>query len=228
MNPIVGTMFAAFDSFWVIIAIGIGSAIYNWLQKRNAAANDQEAQPPSEPPQRGQAPTRTQPAAPRQTKSVSWEEELRRLLEGDAPAAPPPPPVFVFEKKPAPAPPPRVRPVVEHPSSAPARPLVTLTESSSASQRVEQLNKKVETHLGHVGSMAEATFAFQKASGLDVAVADRMSKVTGQHVAQAAVVKHKTDSPEVAQVVSLFRNPRTARQAMLASFILGPPKALEN
>ena len=251
MNPIVGAVLAAFDSFWVVVAIGIGSAIYNWLQKRNEAGNDQEAQPPSsprgindvrtpaatphaiprgEPSQRRQSPTRTSQPAPRQTKSVSWEEELRRLLEGDAPVAPPPPPpVFVVEKKPpALAPPPaRVRPVVEQLPPAPIRPLVTLTESASAYQRAEQLDKRVETHMGRVASMAEAASAFQKASGLDVAVADRMSKVTGQHVAQAAVVKHKTDSPEVAQVVSLFRNPRTARQAIIASFIIGPPKALE-
>ena len=72
-----------------------------------------------------------------------------------------------------------------------------------------------------------AASVFQKASGLDVAVAERMSKVTGHRVAQAAVVKHKTGSPEVAQVVSLFRNPRAARQAVIASLILGPPRGLE-
>jgi hypothetical protein len=34
-------------------------------------------------------------------------------------------------------------------------------------------------------------------------------------------------SPDVAQAVSLTRRPRSARQAVVAAMILGPPKALE-
>jgi hypothetical protein len=250
-SPIVGAILAAIDSFWVVLAIAIGSAIFNWLQKRNEALKDQESQsPPSpraiddvrtpaatphaiprgEPAQPRSTSNRTQPpAAPRQTKSVSWEEELRRLLEGESPEAPPPP-VIVFEEKPpaaAPQPPATARPAVEQTPLAPVRPLVTLAESSAAYQRAGELDKKVEARLGRVGAMAEAASALQKASGLDVAVAERMSKVTGQLVAQAAVVQHKAVSADIAQVVALFRNPRSARQAVLASLILGPPKALD-
>ena len=229
-NPIFGAMLAGIDSFWVALVIIIGSSIYNWLQKRKGAGNDQEPQPPLPAGRKGQTPTRTQQPAPRQSKSVSWEEELRRLLEGDAPVAPPLPLIIVEKKPPATVTPPapaRARPMVEESSPAPVRPLVTLSESASAHQRVEQLNKRVEAHMGRVASMAAAASAFQKASGLDVAIEDRMSKVTGQHVAQAAVVQHKAVPPDVAQVVALFRGPRTARQAIIASLILGPPRGLE-
>ena len=76
--------------------------------------------------------------------------------------------------------------------------------------------------------MAQAASAYQEASRLDMAVAERMSAVTGQLVAQAAIVKRRAVSPDIAQVVSMFRNPRTARPAVIASLILGPPKALES
>lgn len=229
MSPMVGAMVAAIDSFWVVVAIAIGSAIYNWLQKRNQALEDQESQSPPEPSQPRSKPARTPPPAPRQAKATSWEEELRRLLEGESPEAPPPP-VIVFEERPpaaAPQPPAKARPVIEQAPPAPVRPLVTLAESAAAYQRAEQLDKKVEAQLGRVGSMAEAASALQKASGLDVAVAERMSKVTGQLVAQAAVVQHRAVSTDVARVVAMFRDPRSARQAVLASLILGPPKALD-
>ncbi len=229
MNLAAGVTLAGVDSFWVVVAIAIGSAIYNWLQKRNEAAKDQDSQPSPDPRQRKQPLTGKQPVAPRQTKPASWEEELRRLLEGEPPAEPAPP-IIIYEQRPAaPAPPPlrNAPPVVEEQSPAPVRPLATLKESSSAYERAEQIDKQVEAQLGRIGSMAEATTALQKAGGLDVAVADRLSKVTGHLVPEAAVVHRKVCPPEVEQVVALFRNPRSARQAVLASFILGPPKAFD-
>jgi len=228
ISPIFGATLAAVDSIWVILAIAIGSAIFNWLQKRSEALKDQESQPPPDSSRPRSTPTRPPPAS-RQAKPASWEEELRRLLEGESPSAPPPPVIVFEERPPAPAiePPAKARPVVEQPPSAPVRPLITLAESSAAYQRAGELDRKVEAQLERVGSMAEAASALQKASGLDVAVAERMSKVTGQLVAQAASVQHKAVSADVAQVVPLFRNPRSARQAVLASLILGPPKALD-
>src|SRR5271165_1760439 len=75
-----------FLAFAVIVSI---SAISGWLKKRAA---EQERKRRQMNPSAGTATRPNQPVAPPQpARPASWEEELRRLLEGNAPAAPPPP-----------------------------------------------------------------------------------------------------------------------------------------
>src|SRR5690349_7447621 len=130
VNAVLGVMLAAFDSFWIAVVIIIGSAIYNWLQKKKEA-NGEQAAPPRDSSRPGATPPRTSTHTPRPSQPVSWEEELRRLLEGDAPVAPPPPPIVVVERKPAAPPPlppkPKVQPIIEIVPPRPSRPLATLT-----------------------------------------------------------------------------------------------------
>src|SRR5213076_1223173 len=71
---------AALDTFWVVLAILIGTGINEWLKKRKQATGA------------GPGPTESAPpTAPRPVSTSNWEEELRRLLSGEAPAAKPPP-----------------------------------------------------------------------------------------------------------------------------------------
>jgi type IV secretory pathway VirB10-like protein len=71
----------------------------------------------------------------------------------------------------------------------------------------------------------EAREAYQQASQLHESVAERMEQVHTHSAAPAA----STDaaSGELREVITMVRQPKTARQAIVASVILGSPKGLE-
>jgi hypothetical protein len=81
--------------------------------------------------------------------------------------------------------------------------LAQLDESATAYQRARQLHDSVGEHLRHIDQLTE------------------------RHLSVAPTVGHRRLPPDVAHVVSLFRSPRTARQAMVASIILGPARGLQ-
>ncbi|NBV24176.1 MAG: hypothetical protein EBS05_19935 [Proteobacteria bacterium] len=68
---------------------------------------------------------------------------------------------------------------------------------------------------------------------LSETVAARMQRVDdqtekhGKPLAVTRLARHDAGSADVHAVVALLRQPATARQALLASFVLAPPKALE-
>jgi hypothetical protein len=75
-----------------------------------------------------------------------------------------------------------------------------------------------------LATLSESNAAYTRASQLDKSAAARIERVPGQMV-QLTTVTRRTVSPEAAQVVAMFRNPRAARQAVIASVIFGPPRA---
>src|SRR6266550_7660776 len=98
--PVLGDI----DKIWILVAIGIGSIIVEWLKKKKPpgeTASTDEAES-----HRSTTHTPSRPAASRPATS-NWEEELRRLLGGEPPVARPPP---VPTSQPTTVPPP-VRPV---------------------------------------------------------------------------------------------------------------------
>jgi hypothetical protein len=76
-----------------------------------------------------------------------------------------------------------------------------------------------------LGSLSESQQAYARASQLDTTAAARIERAPGQPVLLTAVIR-KAVSPEIVQVVSLFKNARATRQAVIASVIFGPPRAL--
>jgi len=77
-----------------------------------------------------------------------------------------------------------------------------------------------------LATFAESSQAYERASALGSTVAQHIESVPGQAVQLTMVVRNQTP-PELVQAVSLFKNARSARQAIIASIILGPPRALE-
>jgi hypothetical protein len=75
--------------------------------------------------------------------------------------------------------------------------------------------------------MEESKRAYERASQLDMAVSAHIEKIPGEHVKPTTVLR-RSPPADLAQAVSLFKNSRTARQAVIASIILGPPRALED
>jgi hypothetical protein len=211
----------------LLLIFAIGGAISNWQQKKKREAdaarkgNASSGNPEAATPSAREAQTAPPPVAPRPVRPVSWEDEFRRLFDQDAPGTPrqaprpvaPPPvrPAVVSAARPVGVPPP-VRPAFVTVSSPSPTPLPVPTVTSLSSRDLAPL--------------AESRSAYARASQLDTAMATHIRRVPGAHV-QLTVVQRPDDSPEVTRAVGLFKNARAARQAVMASFILNPPKSLE-
>jgi hypothetical protein len=228
-------LLAALDSALILLILAIVSAVASWLKKRGQVGElldtlDEEPRPtqrplpPRPPPVPGQAP----PAPPRQAapppappKALDWEEALRRLLQGEPVEAPPP--------RPAPAPPPPP-PVI---ASPPARPVAPAAHAQpkpvlKPAPAVVMEEEKPKPALAH---LTAAATAYERAAHIDQLVQQRLHRAerrTAQPTPAAPKQHSRGPSNEVAQTLTLLRQPRTARQAVIASVIFAPPKALEN
>lgn len=212
------------DSLITTIVIVVIAAIATWFKKLGQTPDTDED---SRTRRSITTPRPTQPGQPRpsaaprpQSGPVSWEEELRRLLEGDTPAAPPPmrpPPVVITQAPRAipPAPPPLMRPTF----APPPRPVPVIVSPPPVPVTFAAPSRGLAT-------LQESSQAYERASALDTTVAQFMQGVSDHPVQLTRVVRQQT-SPELLQAISLFQNARSARQAIIASIILGPPKALE-
>ena len=241
-------MFAAsgIEVFIIVIFAAI-SALVNWLNKRKQDSDWSDVEKPRPP----SAPTTT----PR--KTVDWEEELRRMLgEVNAPPTAPPPVIREHKPQPPPVAPPRPAPPIPRPTMAVPRVFeeektykghcqncgghlefpASMSGDTIACPHCHQYTalepiqpSRLETimHQKELTVMRESAAAYQRAEQLDQAVAARLQEIS-KHPVQATSVEHLIKrSAEVEQVVALLRRPQTARQAIVASVILGPPKALE-
>ncbi len=179
------------------IIVAVVVAIAASLLKRKEPQEDWDT--PSEPDPRRQAPPR-----PRRPNISRWEEELRRVLE-ERPAPPPiarhePPPVY------QPAPPPveeyQVSPD-EGEYEGPARP--------------------------RLAAFSEATETYAHASSLLQRTQEQLHQLHGptHRAAPPAAVHHTAIAPELSALLKSLHHPQGARAAVLASVVLGPPRAFE-
>lgn len=204
---------ASFESLIVFVVILLLSAVANWIKTRKgldpeAWDEEQPGKPPAGPRQR--PPTGETPP-PRPKPVFDLEGELRRLFGEEPEPRPAPPPVLpqpVTESHPAEV----FVPVVLAPAPPPAR--------TSAAREAA----------GEPSRMASAATAFLRSggmnrTGLDRAEAARLA-AQFEHRAGSARDRRRAESADVAAVLALLHQPATARQAILASVILGPPKGL--
>jgi hypothetical protein len=147
-------------------------------------------------------PRREPPPQTSQPPKVSrWEEELRRVLQQQQPA---PPPIV----RPA-IPPPLVQVQEYQPSpdegfsEEPVVPrLHTFTEAAESHAHAASLLQRTQEQLHQLHSSTH-------------------------RAARPATVHHVEVAPEIRALVNSLRQPQTARAAILASVILGPPRAFE-
>ncbi len=228
-------LLAAIDNIWVMLAIVVISALSSWFQKRNQ--KDGQAEPwggeDEETYRQQQQRSGGNPSAPNPNQPLNWEEELKHLLEGKPPldgtAGTPPPPPPIVRRVPAPPPLPetvsRESEGIDEESIAsregsspwsdtaydslpePTKPLANLERHTQAYQRATQLHEAVAAHMRHVGEQTEKH---------------------GKPLAVSHVLRRDLGSPDARAVVALLSQPATVRQALLASFVLAPPKALES
>ena len=197
-------MIAAIETFWIFLLIAAGSAFFNWLKKKSEPSGESQL-PDSQP----RAATGVNPAAiPR--KTINWEEELRKMLDIQAP--PPAPPASVQKSPPPP------------PASASYK-LPILPAAIRRTSLPEEINEE-EVGL-HVSSWGSSERIYEDASRLGEKTTAHLRDVTRRSVGSTHVESFTERAPEVAQMLALLRSPRGARQAFIALAILSPPKSLE-
>jgi len=239
------------ESLLIFLVIVLLSALSNWLKQRKEQALRRQR---GETPQRttaGQPPPRPLVAPETaQPRPGGWQEELRRMLEGE-PEAPPPPAAV-----PAPAPTAaRPLPLVREPAPAAPAPPVLTVPSRPVSPRPEPalaIPSSVEAPVlippgshfplttGALDAQPAPTFvlapletsatAYRRARQLDERTAVRLRHVverTERPVPARPMARRLGAVPEITQALAQLRHPRTARQTILASVMLGPPKAFE-
>lgn len=221
---------ASFESLIIFVVILLLSAVGNWLKTRKGQApegwGDEDG--PAPPPRRPGQPAPGEPASP-PGPLFDLERELRRML-GQEPEPPPTPPPVLAPASPRETP---VSPVSPSPVLAERRdegpvlvPFPPATEFPKASPAKET---------GGVSGfdlvpLEESRPAYHRAAPLDAAAQAGFGAVK-PGTPPAAFPKFTgrvPRSPEVASVLASLRNPRTAREAILASVILGPPRSLEH
>lgn len=214
-------MLGRMDSFWILVAIMIGSGIIEWIKKRGQQTETDSSTDDTQKPRPPLAPTRSGPApppiqTPLPTHKLDWEEELRRLLEGEKSGSTPlpsPPPIVIQKPEP-----------MRHPIATPSvQPTVSKVPTTSRAESEEGPDLQLV-------SLTESAGAYEKASQLQETVADQLKEIddlTARHPV-SAIAPRRVVSPEISKAISLMRDPRSVRQALIASTILGPPKSLEN
>ena len=204
--------------FLVTMAFVIAVAIFNWIKRRSEEPPETNSEGTPSPPHRatrspaGTAPPPTAPRPP--VRKRDWEEELRRLLEGEtatpssqAPAPPPTP------AAPAPPPLPAPPPVYARPRSAPMQPVAVEHERGLPVQ---------------LAGLTASAQSYERASQLDEKVAEHLRGIADQVARHKGVPKAGIASVEVAETLALVRDRRSLRSVIMASVILGPPKALQS
>ena len=91
-------------------------------------------------------------------------------------------------------------------------------------------NTRVEViaHQNVLADFKASERTFEQASQLSQRVAAHMHEVGHIPVGMTSIESKNKLWPEVAETKALFKNAKTVRQAIIASLILGPPKAFEN
>ncbi|HVR35489.1 MAG TPA: hypothetical protein VMS21_06515 [Methylomirabilota bacterium] len=228
---------ADFTEIIVFLAIIIGSAIYNWIQSRKTAEESDDSPgttPPhalDEEPSTSTPPSRQQP----RPQSSHWEEELRRMLELDQPrepTRPPPPPPTPARAQPVLIEEPRrVQPPAIPKSSVPTpRPPTVIQPGAdrptSARERMKAMQRDLQARAERTAAAAGAVHRSAK-SARTAKLFKQVAPSHTQHSRGEMSTHRPRRSQTIATTVQLFQNPQGARQAILASLILGPPKSME-
>ena len=188
--------------FLVVLGIMIVWGILDWLKKRARAQDPGKTWTTTET---------SQPPAPRPARKTDWEEELRRVLGGEQSPPPSPPPVIVYHE-------PRATPPLPAPT-----PVTRLPLPRAVTMRVEAKEPVAVPVPGFVQSIE----AYQRASQLDVKMAEHLSQIAEQVRTHAVEQKEKASAAEIVQGISFVRDPQSIRSALVASVILGAPRGLD-
>lgn len=248
------TIIASIEGLLVFLVIVLLSALSNWLKQKKELEQQRRRNLQGPPmvtrrsPQ-GQLPPTVQPPQPAPPPKLDWEEQLRRLLEGDVGA---PEPEVVPEQMPTGAEPSQQTPVPpplipqagptkpqEHVQRAPTEQGAPVRPSQPAPTPVSPAapphSKAEESYTGtsvtaELAKLEASAAAYKRAAELAAQTAARLEEIArlrGVGGYERSRVPTGGVSPEVQQVREMLGNPRSASQALIAAVILGPPRALK-
>jgi hypothetical protein len=195
----------------IFLLFVIGSIISSVIQHKKKKAEAQQQRELEELTRRPSGERRAAPPAPQPQASwprnaADWQEQLRRMLEGEAP----PPPVI----KPVLLPP-------ERPSQKTPPPL----PPPSRKQPSRELS---EGDLVYKTPLTTSAANYERASNLHANVQERMRAIAQQttthKVANVIPARSRSHSTFVDR---LKRNPAAMREAFIASIIFAPPQGLD-
>ena len=215
MNTLIAA--SLFDSPWVLVVIVLGGALSQWLMKRRQRNQADKRQDGDEPvPTAGEH-------EPSQ-RQLDLQEALRQLLGGEPPPrAPQPPPIPPVMRDAQPAedwsdeeqfqPEPAWRDEAQETYEAARPPAIQTAPPARAHPALSRAN----------ATRIEASERHEKA-------ARRFEQLNeqGRHPATVVNTGRGLRSHAGARAVALVRDPRTVRQAFVASLVFGPPKAFES
>ena len=212
--------------FLIVLGVMIVWGILDWLKKRVRAQDPGKTWTTTET---------SQPPAPRPARKTDWEEELRRVLGGEQSPPQSPPPVMVYEEsratppfvEPAPvARPPLPRSVTTRAEPKAGLPVITLLGRPVQWQVTMPAEPKAALRVP-VPGFAQSIEAYQRASQLDIKMAEHLSQIAEQVRTHAVEQKEKASVAEIVQGISFVRDPQSIRSALVASVILGSPRGLD-
>lgn len=217
---------------FILILVAL-SALFDWIKKKSQEGATDSLDPyVYRPKKTGETNMATEPNRP----LSDWEEEINRLLRGET-APPPPPPSFPpqgLRRSPPPLPTHPCDPLIAETEGRAEEPVPTYLASmerpDAAYDRGSHLEDRVRARLADVSDRSETQAAMARAGSIDDRVAARLAAAgnlrSAQRSAPASPARSNTRA-ELQAVVDALRSPAHARGAMVASIILGPPKALE-
>jgi hypothetical protein len=210
------------ETIITILIITALAALSNWISRKRQGDGEADAwgeSPQNRPPSQDY-PSEPHPARP--ADKLDWEGELRRLLRGEPPEEKPPPPPPLITPQ-------RASPPVYAP--APERPQRT---SPPPRERARELSPSpVDSKKGAVSPKEVASQAAERYKAAQAQLASRVRKVGDKKIKAVQVrdVPRTTRvAPSFADVhgaLSLLQDRRKIRQAIIASVVLAPPKALD-
>ena len=215
MNTFVAA--SLFDNPWVIVVIVLVGALSNWLMKRRQGnQTDKRAD--------GGEPLPVPKAQEHSQRSLDLQEALRQLLGGEPPPRAPQPP--------------SIPPVIRDAQASEVWPDEEQFQPEQAwmdeAQETYEASRPpaiqtVPPSQPHP-ALARANAARIEASERDEKAARRFEQLNEQakHPATAIGIGRGRRSRAGARAVALVRDPRTVRQAFVASLIFDPPKAFES
>jgi hypothetical protein len=154
---------------------------------------------------------------PGQPRRKSWEEELNDLLKQQQPAPPP-------MRREVPAPPPAA--YVPPPVYAPLPPPIPDEEDRGIEVYFPTTHRKIDPVFQPMHGLSVADERHAHAASLQQRVEQHMASVTRRTAGTTQVERHEV-SGRTHDAVELVRSRHNLRGAVLASIILGPPRALE-
>ena len=203
----------------IFLLFVVGSLISAYVQKKKAQAEERQQRELEEMTSRGRGsqappppPRKAQPEWPQ--SAGDWQEQLRRMLQGET--APPPPPVII---KPVLLPPQKQ---TQQPTTSRKVPPARVPQSSRPA------HEKSEGDVEFQSPFKVSNAKYERASNIQKTVQARLRAASDQTTShKPAVVIQRPRRGHADFLRRLRHNPFALREAFVTSLVFGPPKSVE-